>query len=323
MAFEQNSSRPGLQSMTSGQISSELELTYASSKITPQRPSEHDLDILFKPLHNEFLGGRLAEAPRVIPVAPVLQNLQAPTASMHFQDSAPVPTNSLNTLVSSHNADATSQQHAQQQRNLTPSPTASAADNVPNARFEGDLFVNPFGSPATESAVSSTQYVDPLNMHTFYQLYPHDYQWTKDHPLEQVIREPSRPVLTKNQLKTDGDMCIYALTVSILEPKTIKEALTDPAWIESMQEELHQFIKIDVWELVLSPDGINPLLSNGIDFEESFASVAQMEAIRIFLAYAAHKGFTVYQMDVKTAFLHGSLKEDVYVCQPKGFIDAD
>ncbi|GKE43892.1 retrovirus-related pol polyprotein from transposon TNT 1-94 [Tanacetum coccineum] len=61
----------------------------------------------------------------------------------------------------------------------------------------------------------------------------------------------------------------------------------------------------------------------GIYFEESFALVARMEAIRIFLAYAAHKSFTVFQMDVKTAFLHGTLKEDVYVCQPKGFIDAD
>nr|GFB54022.1 retrovirus-related Pol polyprotein from transposon TNT 1-94 [Tanacetum cinerariifolium] len=61
----------------------------------------------------------------------------------------------------------------------------------------------------------------------------------------------------------------------------------------------------------------------GIDFEESFASVARMEAIKIFLAYAAHKSFSVFQMDVETAFLHGSLKEDVYVCQPEGFIDAD
>nr|GFB07422.1 retrovirus-related Pol polyprotein from transposon TNT 1-94 [Tanacetum cinerariifolium] len=119
-----------------------------------------------------------------------------------------------------------------------------------------------------------------------------------------------------------------------------------------MQEELHQFIRLDVWELVSSPDGIKPLtlkwlLKNkhdeentvirnknrlvlrgyrqeeGIDFEESFAPVAWMEVIKIFLAYAAHKEFTVYQMDVKTAFLHGSLKEDVYVCQPKGFIDVD
>nr|GFD23238.1 retrovirus-related Pol polyprotein from transposon TNT 1-94 [Tanacetum cinerariifolium] len=61
----------------------------------------------------------------------------------------------------------------------------------------------------------------------------------------------------------------------------------------------------------------------GLDFEESFSPVARMEAIRIFLAYSTHKSFTVFQMDVKTAFLHGPLKEDVYVCQPEGFIDAD
>nr|GEY72080.1 hypothetical protein [Tanacetum cinerariifolium] len=117
-------------------------------------------------------------------------------------------------------------------------------------------------------------------------------------------------------------MCIYALTISVMEPKSVKEALIDPAWIESMQEELHQFIRLDVWELVPSPDGIKPLTlkwlfknkhdeentvirnkthlvvrgyrqEEGIDFEESFALVARMEAIRIFLAYAAHKGFTV------------------------------
>nr|GEW27234.1 hypothetical protein [Tanacetum cinerariifolium] len=133
MAFEQNSSRPGLQSTTSGQISFELELTYAPSTITPQIPSERDLDILFLPLHNEYLGGRPSEAPKAIHAAPVLQNLQAPTASMSLQDSTPAPLNSSNTPVSSNNVDAPSQQHAQRQRNLTPSPTASTADNVSNA----------------------------------------------------------------------------------------------------------------------------------------------------------------------------------------------
>nr|GFA55641.1 uncharacterized mitochondrial protein AtMg00810-like [Tanacetum cinerariifolium] len=189
MAFEQNSSIPGLQSMTSGQISSKRELTYAPSTITPQKPNECDLDILFEPFHNQYLGGRPLEAPRAIPAAP-------------------------------------------QQMNLTPSTSASAADNVSNAVFEGDLFVNPFATASTESA---------------------------DHPLEQVIGEPSRPVLTRNQLKTDGDMCIYALTNSIMKPNSVKEALTDPAWIDSMQEELHQFIRLDVWELVPSSDGIKPL----------------------------------------------------------------
>nr|GEZ21829.1 hypothetical protein [Tanacetum cinerariifolium] len=119
-----------------------------------------------------------------------------------------------------------------------------------------------------------------------------------------------------------------------------------------MQEEFIQFKRLDVWVLVPAPDNISPLTlkwlfknkhdeeqtvirnksrlvvrgyrqEEGIDFEESFAPVARMEAIRIFLAYVTHKPFTVFQMDVKTAFLHGSLKEDVYMCQPEGFIDAD
>nr|GEX68039.1 hypothetical protein [Tanacetum cinerariifolium] len=214
MPFEQNSSKPGLQSLTSGQISSGLELTYDPSTITPQRPSERDLDIIFESLHNEYLGGQPSEAPRIVHVAPVIQNLQAPSASMSIQDSAPTPTMSLNTPISSHNVDEQSQPHAQQQGNHPSLPTASTVDDVSNAMFEGDLFVNPFASPSTESV-------------------------------------------------------------------------------------------------------------EGIDVEESFALVARMEAIRIFLAYAACKGFIVYQMDVKTAFLHGSLKEDVYMCQPEGFIDAD
>ncbi|GJR54267.1 retrovirus-related pol polyprotein from transposon TNT 1-94 [Tanacetum coccineum] len=189
-------------------------------------------------------------------------------------------------------------------------------------------------------------------MHAFYQPYPHEYQSTKDHPLEQVIGEPSRAVLTRNQLRSDGDMCMYALTVSTMEPKNVKEAMTDPAWIESMQKELLQFKRLDVWVLVPPPDNIksltlkwlfqnkhdeeNTVIRNktrlvvrgyrqdeGIDFEETFAPVARMEAIRIFLVYAAHKSFIVFQMDMKTAFLLGMLKEDVYVCQPEGFIDAD
>nr|GEW30581.1 retrovirus-related Pol polyprotein from transposon TNT 1-94 [Tanacetum cinerariifolium] len=149
-----------------------------------------------------------------------------------------------------------------------------------------------------------------------------------------------------------GQPSATARTVpATLAPQNVKEVMTDPAWIESMQEELFQFKRLDVWVLVPALDNISPLTlkwlfknkhdeeqmvirnksclvmrgyrqEEGIDFEKSFAPVARMEAIRIFLAYAAHKSFSVFQMDVKTAFLHGSLKEDVYVCQPEGFIDA-
>nr|GEU42017.1 putative ribonuclease H-like domain-containing protein [Tanacetum cinerariifolium] len=255
--------------------------------------------------------------------------------STSIADTAPTPTNS-----SSHETNI-------------PIPSQDVDELNPNAMFDGNSFVNPFASPSTSAVESSSSHnVDPSNMHTFYQPYPHEFQWTKDHPLEQMIGEPSRPVLTRNQLRSDGDMCMYALNVSSMEPKNVKEAMTDPAWIDSMQEELIQFKRLDVWVLVPAPDNISPLTlkwlfkkkhgeeqtviqnksrlvvrgyrqEEGIDFEESFASVARMEAIRIFLAYATHKSFLVFQIDVKTAFLHGSLKEDVYVCQPEGFIDAD
>ncbi|GJR73664.1 retrovirus-related pol polyprotein from transposon TNT 1-94 [Tanacetum coccineum] len=115
-------------------------------------------------------------------------------------------------------------------------------------------------------------------------------------------------------------MCMFALTVSTAEPKTIKEAMANSAWIEAMQEELHQFDKLQVWELIDKPFGKN---EEGIDFEESFAPVARLEAVWIFIAYAAHKSFLIYQMDVKMAFLNGPLKEEVYVAQPDGFVDPD
>nr|GEX79738.1 hypothetical protein [Tanacetum cinerariifolium] len=329
------SSKPGLQSMTSGHISSGLELTYAPSTIITQQPSEVELDLLFEAMYDDYIGGQPSATARTVPPIQEPQLRQLSTASTTIADTAPILTNSsslaTNILITSLDVDELN----------------------PNAMVDGNTFVNPFAISSTTAATSSShQNVDPSNMHTFYQPYPHEFQWTKDHPLEQVIGEPSRPVLTRNQLRSDGDMCMYALSASTMKPKNVQEAMTDPAWIDSMQEELLKFKRLDVWVLVPAPDNISPLTlkwlfknkhdeeqtvirnksrlvvrgyrqEEGIDFEESFAPVARMEAIRIFLAYAAHKSFTVFQMDVKTAFLHGSRKDDVYVCQPEGFIDAD
>nr|GEY72366.1 hypothetical protein [Tanacetum cinerariifolium] len=126
--------------------------------------------------------------------------------------------------------------------------------------------------------------------------------------------------------------------------------MADSAWIKLMQEELHQFDRLDVWELVDIPlcknvinmkwlwknkrDEENTIIRNksrlvakgyaqkeGVDFEESFAPVARLEVVRLFIAYAAHKSFTIFQMDVKTTFLYGPLKKEVYVNQPDGFVD--
>nr|GEV81553.1 hypothetical protein [Tanacetum cinerariifolium] len=286
MAFEQHSSKPELQSMTSRQTSSGVDLTYAPSTITSQKLTEGELDLLFEAMYDDYIGGQPSSSPRTVPDAQAHPVHQTPMTSTSIADTAPTPTNSssqsTNFLNTSQDIDElnSQQQHVQQQENQDPIQPKTITDNVPNVMFDANTFVNSFATPSTS---------------------------TKDHPLEQVIGEPSRPIWTRNQLRSDGDMCMYALTVSTIEPKNVKEAMTDPAWIESMQEELIQFKRLD----------------EGIDFKESFAPVARMEAIRIFLAYAVHKSFTVFQMDVKTAFLHGTLKEDVYECQPKGFIDAD
>ncbi|GKE38633.1 retrovirus-related pol polyprotein from transposon TNT 1-94, partial [Tanacetum coccineum] len=123
---------------------------------------------------------------------------------------------------------------------------------------------------------------------------------------------------TKRQLDTDGEMCMFALTVSRAEPKNIKEAMADHAWIEAMQEELHQFERLDNKSRLVAKGYRH---EEGIDFEESFAPVARLEAVRIFIAYVTHKLFPVYQLDVNIAFLNGPLKQEVYVNQLDGFVD--
>ncbi|GJW87181.1 putative ribonuclease H-like domain-containing protein [Tanacetum coccineum] len=136
------------------------------------------------------------------------------------------------------------------------------------------------------------------------------------------------------------------------EPKKVIHALKDPSWIEAMQEELLQFKLQEVWTLVDLPNGKRAIgtkwvfrnkkdergivirnkarlvaqgytQEEGIDYDEVFAPVARIEAIRLFLAYASFKDFVVYQMDVKSAFLYGKIEEEVYVCQPPGFEDPD
>ncbi|GKB52636.1 hypothetical protein Tco_0903389 [Tanacetum coccineum] len=91
----------------------------------------------------------------------------------------------------------------------------------------------------------------------FHQTHRSTDKWTKNHPIEQVIGDLSKPVMTRLQLHTDAEVCMYALTVSTTEPKNIKEAMLDASWIESMQDELNQFKRLDVWELIECPIGRN------------------------------------------------------------------
>ncbi|GJX21475.1 retrovirus-related pol polyprotein from transposon TNT 1-94 [Tanacetum coccineum] len=142
----------------------------------------------------------------------------------------------------------------------------------------------------------------------------------EDHPLENIIDELARPVSIRLQLHEQALFYYYDAFLTTVEPKTYKDALTRACWIAAMQEELNEFERLEN-KARLVARGYRQ--DEGIDFEESFALVARLEAIRIFLMFVAHMNMVIYQMDVKTAFLNGNLREEVYVSQPNRFVDKD
>nr|GEU96855.1 retrovirus-related Pol polyprotein from transposon TNT 1-94 [Tanacetum cinerariifolium] len=219
------------------------------------------------------------------------------------------------------------------------------------APVDNDPFVNVFASEPSSEASSSGD-VSSAESTYVTQTHYHLRKWSKDYPLDNVIGNPSRPVSTRKQLATDALWCFYNSVLSKVEPKNFKSAITEECWFQAMQDEIYEFDRLQVWELVprldcvmiialkwiykIKLDEYGDVLKNkarlvakgyrkeeGIDFKESFPPVARIEAIRIFIASAASKNMIIYQMDVKTAFLNGELKEEVYVSQPEGFVDPD
>ncbi|GJV15779.1 integrase, catalytic region, zinc finger, CCHC-type containing protein [Tanacetum coccineum] len=267
-------------------------------------PMKLELEILFQPMFDEYM-----EPPRVErPVSP------APAVS--------VPVNSAGTPSSTTiDQDAPSPSHSPSSSAFQ-SPSLHkgvAADSTlmednPFAPVDNHPFINVF-APEPSSEASSSGDLSSAESPYVSQTLHHLGKWSKDHPLDNIIGNPSRP-------------------------------------FQAMQDEIHKFDRLQVWELVPQPDCVmiialkwiykvkldeyGDVLKNkarlvakgyrqeeGIDFEESFAPVARIEAIRIFIANAASKNMSIYQMDVKTAFLNGELKEEVYVSQPEGFVDPD
>ncbi|GJT68957.1 retrovirus-related pol polyprotein from transposon TNT 1-94 [Tanacetum coccineum] len=278
-----------------------------------------DWDLLFQPLFDELLTPPPSvdhPAPKVIaPIAEVVApelvvSTGSPSSTTVDQD-APSPSNSQTT--------------PETQSPILPNDVEEDNHDLDVAHMNNDPF---FGIPIpeNESEASSSSDVIPTVVQSAAPYSEHVTKWTKDHPLDNIIGELERPVSTRLQLHEQA--------------------------LFSMQEELNEFERLEVWELVPRPDKVmvitlkwiykvkldelGGILKNkarlvargyrqeeGIDFEESFAPVARLDAIRIFLAYAAHMNMVVYQMDVKTTFLNDILREEVYVSQPDGFVDQD
>nr|GEX38686.1 hypothetical protein [Tanacetum cinerariifolium] len=275
-----------------------MTITLLKTRLTPfVPPSRHERDLVFQPVFDEFF---------------------SPPASV----ASPVPVEGAPAPVES-----------------TGSPSSTTVDqDAP--------------SPKIVSEESSSSDVIPTTMQSNTPISKHLNKWTKDHPLQNIIGDPSRPVSTRLQLHEQALFCYYDVFLSSIEPKTFKYTLTKSCWIEAMQEELNKFERLKVWELVprsdkvmvitlkwiykVKLDELGGILKNmarlvacgyrqeeGIDFKESFAPVARLEAVRIFLAFAAHMNMIVYQMDVKTTLLNGILREEVYVNQPDKFMDLE
>ncbi|GJY88972.1 retrovirus-related pol polyprotein from transposon TNT 1-94 [Tanacetum coccineum] len=162
----------------------------------------------------------------------------------------------------------------------------------------------------------STSHGSSSNMRPSHIPFEHLGRWTKDHPIANGIGDPSRSISTRKQLETDAMWCYFDAFLTFVKPKNFKQAMTESSWIDAMQEEIHEFKRLQVWELGFKKE-------EGINFKESFTPVARIEAISIFVANTANKNMTIFQMDIKMVFLNGEIKEEVYVSQPEGFVDLD
>ncbi|GJZ23009.1 retrovirus-related pol polyprotein from transposon TNT 1-94 [Tanacetum coccineum] len=222
---------------------------------------------------------------------------------------------------------------------------------------EDDEFLKPRSEvtqwPGNTGDVQPSPTISPSAEVILQTLVPQD-RWSREKHIElvNIIDEPLASITTRSRIR-DSDVvsaseCLYVNYLSEMDPKKLFEALEEEGWIIAMQKELNQFERNNVWTLVPKPHGKtiigtkwiwkNKMDENGIvnknktrlvaqgynqhegiDYEETFASVARLKAIRIFLAYAAYMGFMVYQMDVKSAFLNGKISEEVYVQKPLGF----
>nr|GEV15509.1 hypothetical protein [Tanacetum cinerariifolium] len=276
-------SGPALHEMTPATISPRLVPNPTSSTLFVP-PSRTDWDIL-------------APFAKVVATKPVAST-GSPSSTTVDQD-APLPSNSQTTRDT--------------QYLIIPNDVKDDNHDLDVAHMNNDPF---FGLPIPEVSFdqsSSMNYIHTVVLPD-HQLSEHNSKWTKDYPLENIIGQLARLVSTRLQLHEQALFCYYDAFLTFVEPKTYKDALTQSLKLDELGGILKNKAR-------LVARGYRQ--EEGIDFEESFAMVARLETIRIFLAFAAHMNMVVYQMDVKTVHLNGNLREEVYVSQLDGFVDQD
>nr|GEZ40849.1 retrovirus-related Pol polyprotein from transposon TNT 1-94 [Tanacetum cinerariifolium] len=329
MASKQFSLEPGLSNLNKTGKSSNISVSQV------KEASKKDLEDLFQDFYDEYFDSSKVMKSSTTNVETPINEEVFHEVSKSFQGESSLCSLNDDVQQSPEEVILPSSNTQSISINMVPNgDEASTSHNVFNERLEDAYFD------------ASTSFHDPSNVQIFYQPYPHEKKWTKDHPLYKIIGDPKSSVRTRGQL---ANSCLFSCLLSSIEPANVAEALRDANWVSAMQEELDQFARLKVWRLVPRPEGKSVIKTKwifknkkdesslvirdkarlvavgysqqeGIDYDKTFAPVARIEAIRLFLAYSAHKDFTVFQMDIKTAFLNGILKEEVYVGQPPGFV---
>ncbi|GKB32201.1 retrovirus-related pol polyprotein from transposon TNT 1-94 [Tanacetum coccineum] len=287
-------------------------INHNSSAEEMNTPSKEDLDNLFGPMFEEYFEKTFSDTPINSAAQPTQIHEDSPSTSSIIVDEHEAPP-----IVTT----------SDEQTSPISLTEADEFNQEDSAHSDGNSQFVSYNPPSREEIESSTTALESSNVQNFHQVQPSTHIWIKDHPLDQVIGDPSKPVMTRQRLHTDSEVCMYALTVSTIKPKNIKDAMADHKgknvialkWLWKNKCDAENIVVRNKTRLVAK--GYKQ--EEGIDFEESFAPVARLEAVRMFIAYAAHKNITIFQMDVKTTFLNGPLKEEVYVSQPEGFIDPE
>nr|GEY73609.1 hypothetical protein [Tanacetum cinerariifolium] len=184
---------------------------------------------------------------------------------------------------------------------------ASTSHNVFNERLEDAYFD------------ASTSFNDPSNVYTYYQSYPHEKKWTKDHPLHKIIGDPKSSVRTRGQL---ANSCLFSCLLSSIVPANVVEALRDVDWVSAMQEELDQFARLKVCRLVPRTEGKSVIKTKWIfkNKKDKSSLVIRIKARLVEVGYSQQKGIDYDETFAPTAFLNRILKKEVYVGQPLGFV---
>nr|GEU76895.1 hypothetical protein [Tanacetum cinerariifolium] len=236
--------------------------------------TSNELDLLFSPMFDELLNGSTQ----------VVSKSSAKTTAVAPNKCQQQHTTSLNTQTTPE----PTCQVPTQAPTVTSTEIINQAEMITeNTQVENDEFINIFCTLVQDRGETSSRYVDSSNMHTFYQRHPFEHRWMKDHTLKQVIRNPSQSVRTRRQLESDGEM-YRPLYTNVINMK----------WLWKNKRDEENTVNRNKSRLLAK----GYTQKEGVDFEESFAPVVRLEAVRLYIAYAAHKSFTVYKMDVKIAW---------------------